>query len=177
MTSRVMKIDNAGYSRYRPDKPSSTPGDSRCPGWFFHLRFGWTFTVSIIKILPFPLGIYIQRQKVCARALHAGLYACLSGLKIRGTRQICKGYKENCLWFDKVPTLFQQFQSHWLIWGLVVLMWHDQEKLVTFRQYSILTFQYNLLANCKSYILIHTPLQSDIQEIWAISWVSKQCKT
>ena len=41
-------------------------------------------------------------------------------------------------------------------------MWHDQGKWVTCRQYSILSFQYNLLAHIKSYILIHTPLQSDI---------------
>ena len=41
-------------------------------------------------------------------------------------------------------------------------MWHDQGKWVTCRQYSILSSQYNLLANIKSYIWIHTPLQSDI---------------
>ena len=41
-------------------------------------------------------------------------------------------------------------------------MWHDQGKWVTCRQYSILSFQYNLLAHIKSYILIHTLLQSDI---------------
>ena len=41
-------------------------------------------------------------------------------------------------------------------------MWHDQGKWVTCRQYPNLSFQYNLFAPIKSYILIHTPLQSDI---------------
>ena len=41
-------------------------------------------------------------------------------------------------------------------------MWYDQGKWVTCRQYLFLSFQYNLLSHIKSYILIHTPLQSDI---------------
>ena len=41
-------------------------------------------------------------------------------------------------------------------------MWHDQGKWVTCRGFSILSFQYNLLAHIKSYMLIHTPLQSGI---------------
>ena len=41
-------------------------------------------------------------------------------------------------------------------------MWHDQGKWVTCRQCSILSFQYNLLVHLRSYILIQTPLQSEI---------------
>ena len=41
-------------------------------------------------------------------------------------------------------------------------MWHDQGKWVTCRQCSILSFQYNLLIHLKSYMLIQTPLQSEI---------------
>ena len=41
-------------------------------------------------------------------------------------------------------------------------MWHDQGKWVTCRQCSILSFQYNLLVHLKSYMLIQTPLKSEI---------------
>ena len=42
-------------------------------------------------------------------------------------------------------------------------MWHDQEKWVACRKYSIFSFQYDLLVHFKYYILIQTPLQSNIR--------------
>ena len=53
-------------------------------------------------------------------------------------------------------------RSHPLSFQICLHLWRDQGKWVTCRQYSILSFQYNLPAHIKSYILIHTPLQSDI---------------
>ena len=55
-------------------------------------------------------------------------------------------------------------------------LWHDQEKWVTCQRFSILSFLTHPLVSWKCYVLVQTPLESDI-ELWAIYQDCKQYKT